>query len=231
VEDAGAASFRERGAGARVKRAERPPAMPFETLQCASCGAIPKDTGTKFCGFCGALLPLRTPGPATPVEAPERFEAVERHPELPKLLARVPDDPGAPSVLPGSCFLALLAAVTIGMLTQMGHGPGGGLPPAILLAPALMSLLAIGMIVSAARSRSAPLHRNVAVVLDERIKVSGGGQHSHARTEYYVLLADRSGTRVELEATEELAGSTAPGDIGVAYIRRGRLVDFTIVRA
>jgi hypothetical protein len=67
-------------------------------------------------------------------------------------------------------------------------------------------------------------------VLDERIKVSGGSQNNPAKTTYYVLVADRAGTRIELEATEDLAGRTAPGDIGVAYIRRGRLVDFTNVR-
>ena len=107
---------------------------------------------------------------------------------------------------------------------------GGTLPPALLIAPLLLGSLATILIAMAIRARSAPLHRNVAVVLDERIKVSGGSHNSPARTTYYVLVADRAGTRIELEATEELAGRTAPGDMGSAYIRRGRLVDFSVVR-
>lgn len=199
--------------------------MAFETLKCSHCGAIPKDSGTKFCGFCGSLLPLRTPTAGSPIEAPERFEAVERHPDMPRLLSRVPEDPKAPSVAPGIVFLAAIVVVTVAMFSQR-PGP----PPFVLIVPGIAALPAIAQIVHAVRRRSGPIHRNVAVVLDERMKVSGGGQDSSARTKYYVLLADRSGSRLELEATGDVAGQTARGDIGVAYVRHGRLVDFAVVR-
>lgn len=203
--------------------------MPFETLKCSQCGAVPKETGSKFCAFCGSLLPVQPSVPASSVEARERFDSVQAHPDLPELLDRVPEDPGAPSSVPGVVLLVIAGVLAAVMLSQMAAG-GGGLPPALILGPLLLGLLGVILLAVAVRDRSSPIHRNVAVVLDERIKVSGGSHNTNAKTTYYVLLADQAGTRVELEATEELAGRTAPGDIGVAYIRRARLVDFAVVR-
>jgi len=201
--------------------------MPFETLKCSQCGAVPKEGGTRFCGFCGSMLPVQTPANALPVAAPERFDAVQSHPDLPALLELTPEDPGAPSLVPGGCLLVMAGAIGVFILSQI---TGGNLPPGLLLVPALVGSLGLAVWLYANRERTAPIHRNVAVVLDERVRVGGGGKHSSASTHYYVLIADRAGTRVELEAEEDLAGRTAPGDIGVAYIRRGRLVDFTVVR-
>jgi hypothetical protein len=204
--------------------------MPFETLKCSQCGAIPKDTGTKFCGYCGSLLPQPIPVPGTPIEAPERFEAVLRHPDLPRLLQRVPLDSGAHSIGPGVMLLVTMVVISAAMLPQITSGDRDHLPAGILLLPGAVALFAVARIRNAWQSRSAPLRRNVAVILDDRVKVSGGGQHSSAITTYYLLLAERDGMRVEIETSEEIARRTAPGDIGVAYIRNGRLVDFTIVR-
>ena len=204
--------------------------MAFETLKCSQCGAVPKEVGSRFCAFCGSLLPVQPTVVASPIEAPERFDAVQAHPDLPQLLERVPEDPGAPSSVPGFALIVIAGVIAAVMLAQMGSGHGDAMPPALLLGPLLLGLLGVIVIVVAGRDRSSPIRSNVAVVLDERIKVSGGGQNTSAKTTYYVLVADRAGTRIELETTEDLAGRTAPGDIGVAYIRRGRLVDFSVVR-
>ena len=200
--------------------------MSFETLKCSHCGAIPKEPA-RFCGFCGSMLPTRAPVVAAPIESPERFDAVQAHPDLQALLDRRPEDPGASSVVPGVIVVVVSAAIAVGVLSQVAEG---SIPPWFLVAPALLALLGFGLLLAAKLERGSPIHRNVAVVLDERVRVSGGGGNSHAETHYYILIADRSGQRVELEAEEDLAGRTAPGDIGVAYIRRGRLVDFSVVR-
>jgi hypothetical protein len=41
-----------------------------------------------------------------------------------------------------------------------------------------------------------------------------------------VLLEDRSGGRREYSCNSRLAGAHAPGDIGVAFLRGGFLLDF-----
>src|ERR1700741_1548159 len=123
--------------------------MAFETLKCSQCGAVPKDTRTKFCGFCGSLLPLQVPVPASPIEAPERFEAALAHPDLPRLLERVPLDRGAASIAPGVVLLVVMVVFGVLMLSQVSSGGRQGVPAGMLLIPGVMGLVAITRIVSA----------------------------------------------------------------------------------
>jgi len=82
----------------------------------------------------------------------------------------------------------------------------------------------------AASFSSAPMRKWGAVVIDERIKVSGGGNNSSARTHYFVTLEDKDGARDEYEVRESLAGKVGSGDIGVAYSKNSTLVAFKRVR-
>lgn len=72
----------------------------------------------------------------------------------------------------------------------------------------------------------APVVRVVAVVVDERVRVSGGGKNSSASTSYYATLQMRDGARRELGCDGALAGRIAAPDIGVAFTKEDQLVDF-----
>ena len=72
----------------------------------------------------------------------------------------------------------------------------------------------------------ARLERSIALVADERTEVSGGGKDSSASTSYHVLLEWKEGQRRELKPSARVTGAVAPGDIGVAYVKANRLLDF-----
>jgi hypothetical protein len=128
-----------------------------------------------------------------------------------------------------SAFL-LLFTVGTGVMTFL-FLPAG--PMAIV--PALLCVLGLVQLSrSASRTVSfagAGLERRLAVWRDERTEVSGGGKHSSATTEHFVLLEGRDGQRAEVECGGDVAGKHAPGDIGVAYLRDGVLLDFRRIEA
>jgi hypothetical protein len=92
--------------------------------------------------------------------------------------------------------------------------------------PVLMIAISIGIAAKGARFAAAPIRRELAVVVDERTQVSGGGQNSSVSTSYYATLQSRDGMRIEYGTYGWLAGRIAATDIGVAFIKGDRLVDF-----
>lgn len=194
-------------------------------FRCAQCSAPVQDDRWTSCPYCGTVLDKPTIDPLRAVVAPERFAAAERSPAHAALMRREPS--GTP-LLVGMGFkgvfllvwTALTGAMTIFFLP---HGP-------MALAPALMGVFGVVMLVKtssrAASFASAPLERRTAVWRDERIQVSGGSGDRGATTTHFVLLEGRDGERVELRCDGSIAGRHAPGDIGVAYLRGGMLLDF-----
>ena len=71
----------------------------------------------------------------------------------------------------------------------------------------------------------------LAVVIDERVAVSGGGKNSAVRTTYYATVQFQAGDRLEYETYGWLAGRIAAGDLGVAFTKGDTLIDFLRLEA
>ena len=91
-------------------------------------------------------------------------------------------------------------------------------------------ILTIGGFKRASEYSSAPLKRIQALVVDERVKVSGGSNNTQASTRYFATLQDPEGHRIEYQVDEEIAAAVTEGDIGLAYIKGPILVDFARIK-
>ena len=202
-------------------------------MKCDHCGAAIKEAGA-FCSHCGTRIQrperaeARAPSATDParydlVTAGEGFEAARRHEPRVSSFGQI----AMPLVMAvfGIFFLIFAA----GFLFR-DDGPGGGPPAAFeiifMLFPLVFIGLAVGMALKGLRFHNAPVEQQVLVVVDERVEVSGGSKNSSARTSYYATLQARDGTRTEYETYGWLAGRIAAGDIGLAFLKGGWLVDF-----
>ncbi len=203
---------------------------------CESCGASAPRAEARYCEQCGSPLPVvQEPAPAPRVhaagDAAARFRALERHPELPRLLAETPST----SELAAWNLVTVVTLVVfalVGVFVSIGFFyvcPPLGLLP--------LALVAIGLyvisrhVVRNARASRAPLERRPALVFDLRTRVSSGGEHTSARTTTFATLEFPDGSRQEREALESLAGRLAPGDMGVAYLKGPFLIAFERLEA
>jgi DNA-directed RNA polymerase subunit RPC12/RpoP len=197
-----------------------------QAVNCSQCKAPVTDDRWINCPYCGALLAKPVLNPNKAVVAPERFAAVESSPEYASLKSYTPSATAANLELGGGVAAALaftgIAAVATAVFAQSS--------PVVAIVPAFITLVGLITVVyqlaTANKQWNAPIDRHVLVWRDERTVVSGGGQHSRATTKHYVLLEDRDGRRAELACSSQLAGAHAPGDIGVAFLRGGFLLDF-----
>lgn len=197
-------------------------------MKCEHCGAPARDEGA-FCSHCGGRFKrTETPGYLA-VVAPARFEQAEAHPGYAAACAHKPAERptfevagpiiGLFFTLLGMCFF-LFIAVEFGTLDT----PGVLVPYLLLVLMMVGSAIALGvMLYRVILERSAPIERGVRVVVDERTGVVGG---KNPRTNYFATLQTRDGARVEHRCEEWLAARIANGDIGVAFMQAGRLLDF-----
>lgn len=201
-----------------------------EALRCSHCSAPVVDDRWINCPYCGSVLAKPTVNPLRAVVAPERFDAVERSPVY---TDAAKDEPSAAGAIMGhgfrTVFLVVWTAMAIFMTAaSLPMGP-------VSLIPLTMGIVGVILVfVSANEARrlaTARTERVVAVWRDERTEVSGGGERSSASTNHFVLLERRDGRRSEYACSAKLAGMTAPGDIGVAFLRAGTLLDFRRVDA
>lgn len=197
-------------------------------MKCEHCGAPSRDEGA-FCSHCGGRFKrTETPGYLA-VVAPARFEQAEAHPGHAAACAHKPAERptfevagpmiGLLATLLGMCFL-LFIAVEFGTLDK----PGVLVPYLLLVLTMVGSFIALSVVLRRVLAeRSAPIERGVRVVVDERTGVVGG---KNPRTNYFATLQTRDGARVEHKCEEWLAARIANGDIGVAFMQAGRLLDF-----
>ena len=202
-----------------------------EAFACSQCSAPVTDDRWTSCPFCGAVLNKPTINPLRAVVAPERFAAVESSPRHAELMRHQPSTTGV--VFGMGCqtaflvvFVVIAGAMTLGFAAFTGPL---ALFPLVILGVGVYMLVTQGK--RAAQFASGELERRIAVWKDERTEVSGGGKNSSASTYHYVLLEMRDGRREELPCDARLSGTHAPGDIGVAYLRGGVLLDFKRVDA
>jgi hypothetical protein len=125
----------------------------------------------------------------------------------------------------GAIFGAIFIAITVGMTFVFAAVAG---PMAIV--PAIMTLFGFGLLINGGKQianfRASPLQRYEAAVIDERVKVTGGGKNSSASTKYFVTLEREDGQRKESEAIESVAAKVAPGDIGIAFTKGAYLIEY-----
>lgn len=84
--------------------------------RCLECGAIPRESDSKFCSYCGAELPVvDVPAPETPAETTaRRFERLQEHPDARRALASRPLGRAAVAKSSGNVAGALLGLGVIG---------------------------------------------------------------------------------------------------------------------
>lgn len=107
-----------------------------------------------------------------------------------------------------------------------------------LLVPlAMVAIVVLGVVKTTKKRReieAAPTVRLPCIIRDEREQVSTSSSHSRTNqtsssrtsTSYFATLESAGGERKEYRIEAELAGSIAPGDTGVAYLRADMLIEF-----
>lgn len=196
---------------------------------CPNCGARVLRPGIQAaCDYCESGLEISRPPRVE--ERLRRFERIEADPGLPRLLER---PIGGGGHLAGSLFMLLvlggMAAFGVVLATKMAPQGGG-----FVIVPLVFVAIAIAGFVKAmgnsARFASDPGRAVPAIVVDERVEVSGRSD-GPSTTRNYATLEDRDGQRRELSTSASVAGKIAPGDAGIAYERGDVLLDFARIDA
>lgn len=205
-----------------------------EASTCVECGARSKRGADRYCSFCGTELPREAPAVAAPSDTrAARFEAARRAPAYARALDYEPST-GHLVVrsVSGAVVFAVFTVVALTIGVKLGFsgsmfGGGVGLLAVIPLAIAAYGAsLVVKAVARTSAIRTSPTERHVALVRDERVKVSSGGRNSRATTSYFVTLEYEDGRRKEHTVDARLASRVASGDVGVAFERGGYLVDF-----
>lgn len=200
---------------------------------CDDCGARATRIDARFCEFCGAELPrLKSAPPAGPggvsQRAAARFEALEVHPETERLMAFTPEDAGKAStrtVIFGVFFVVLWLSMGSVIIAGFSMAPG----PMVLFPIAIVgfgTVMVVGKAVQYRNFRNAPIKKQPALIVDERIEVSGGGKNNSVSTQNYTTLEHPGGGRTEVKSIPSASSQAHPGDIGIAYLRANTLVYF-----
>jgi hypothetical protein len=196
-------------------------------MTCERCGATLEDGA--FCKHCGArvLRPKDVGADTDNRTAPERFELAEKNSGYQLARAHTPRVSAKPDVILPIIIGAFGLVFLIGSQIQISHTPETPtwFRAAFLVVPVIFIVSASLLLRKGMAFAAAPITNELRVVVDERVNVSGGGDTSKSTT-YYATLQDRSGGRTEYETYDWLAGRIAAGDIGVAYLKGRRLVDF-----
>ncbi len=192
---------------------------------CPSCGAS-GEPGRLFCGQCGARVAHGVADLEAYRSGPERFDRVAVAPGYAAAMRHTPElsasrEAGWPLVrlVAGAALIGwfAVAAVATGDVRTMAVAAVGG---AVVLAR-----LVQGVVVGVRRLR-APTERLVAIVAAEKYVATGLKADPVGTCEHRLTLDDRGGAARAVFAPAVLMGEVAIGDIGVAYLRRDRLVDY-----
>lgn len=196
---------------------------------CASCGAAFKTEAERFCPYCGT----QRPSPEEKVVATsvaERFEIAEHDPEVERLMALEPGLTAATASDVGATMRPLVACIVLVVISIAFASNHAGILTLFPLAMAGIVLFkTLKNAAGAVELRTATTERSIARVADERTEVRGANDRTH--TTYFVTLESKDGARREYRVDAAMAGRVAPNDLGVAYVRADRLLDFRRVNA
>jgi hypothetical protein len=198
-------------------------------MTCPQCGAAIKRGDGRFCSHCAAALPDRPR--ITPDEwstHAERFDEAEGDAQHAAALSAPAPEPswGSTVILP-AVFLAIWVVFGGFLISRAATGPGGMVIFPIVIVG--FGAIFIGtMIAKALRKAKAPVERQLAVVIGDRTEITTHGSSDDRRTStsYYATLQFKDGSRLELPTRGGIVGQTTRGDIGLAVMRGGDLVDF-----
>lgn len=204
-----------------------------EVRKCGNCGAVPAQQDLRFCGWCGSELPASS-SPGEHVGKPlgdfaSRLAALEQHPSIPGILKRAPRSGRNAAAMMGQGIFGMIFTGLAGVVFLVFLGAGGPLAILPLFGVVMGLVMTVTGFRRSARYQAAPLERFAAGVVDERIRVKGGGKNSAARTHYFATLQVRDGERREFRVDEDIAAHIAPGDMGVAFVKASYLLDFSRV--
>jgi len=195
-------------------------------MTCDHCGAVIKDAGA-FCSHCGSRIarPERTEPAVRAATDPARFDLAHASQAYQVALGHVPkiSHGGVGLVVP--VLMIAFAIFFIVQATSMGAVKDHPLGLLFIVVPIIMMVMAAKLLLSSIAFANAPLTNELAVVVDERTATSGGHKTS-VSTQYYATIQTRDGARAEYATYGWVAGKIAPGDIGVAFLKRDHLVDF-----
>ena len=196
-------------------------------MNCDRCGATIEESA--FCKYCGARVVRPSADARAGATDPARFELAAASPNLAVAMAHEPKAPVVINIV-APLFMAVFGIGFLAVATSMMGGDDMPAPAGfrVLFAAIPLAFIAIcaWMVVRGVRFARAPVLKSLAVVIDERIAVSGGGKNGSVRTTYYATVQFQAGDRHEYETYDWLAGRIAAGDLGVAFTKGDRLIDF-----
>ncbi len=220
--------------------------------RCLECGAIPRESDSKFCSYCGAELPtLDRPTPETPVETiARRFEQLQEHPDARRALASKPSGRGAMAKSGGSAagtllvlgvvglfvmfFMRASSSVTSTVVTPVSfrNSPSSGFESGFQMMFTLVPLVILGGVIyqavrvfgSSAKVARSPVRSQLALVVDEHRE--DRGRRERRRSVHVATFEDERGARSSFEVSTAVARSLAPGDMGVLHSKGPAIVRF-----
>ena len=196
-------------------------------IRCTSCGiGLEPSSERLYCGHCGARVAVGVLDLEAYRTGPERFDRVLLEPGYaaawrhePVLSAR--GEVGGPvaSLLGGLVVLFALLA----LLASEGDLQAVLLLFGVGLVWLVMALRAVAVGLRRIRART---ERVVAIVVADQYVAQGRRRDPVGVCGHRVTLLARDGTRREVFAPGSLMGGTSVGDIGIAFLRADRLVDY-----
>jgi len=195
---------------------------------CAACGAVFEQSSERlFCGHCGARVAAGVANLEAYRTGPERFDRVTMEPAY---RAAVQHEP----VLPVSRELGRpLFSLALGLVIIAAAGPSlarSGDWTVIVVATGLAVFWladALRAVVVAARRVLSSTRRLTAIVTGDHFTAGKlAGADPCGICDHRVTLRDRDGHSCDVFAPGALMGEVALGDIGIAYLRHDRLVDY-----
>ena len=185
-------------------------------------------TGTQgLTGAHGELVPAQPEAPrSSPLgDVAARFEALREHPHVAELLRHVPAEAARATGLGRLAPLVALALVAVaGIAVTLAFAVFCA--PLALLPLTILVLCLFGMAkqLTVRSAEDGPLARHLALVVEGRSEISSGPDLQEATDHTTLELED--GSRHEVPTLRDVATEIAPGDIGVAFLRGGTLVEF-----
>lgn len=164
------------------------------------------------------------------------FDAAQRSPRYAEWMSFTPDTSSTGYVV----LLAFLAVFTgvcgcMSVLFILG-GPMALIPMAMAAAGAFAFF---SVLARKRKFEAAPLERVVVLIREENTEVSVSHTHQHTRNgshrearvrqDHFVLLELENGDRQSHQVDAELAHAVTKGDVGIAYLKGGVMLDFKVL--
>ena len=193
------------------------------TAACHRCGAPLRAPAPLYCPSCGARQALGVDDLDAYRANPERYELVARHPAYAAAMRWAPRLSAWTELgLPVALFLwfLLFSGAIFAIAARVDD-----LPVMFPIIAGLVVAAALVPLVTALLRFRAPLERVIAVIADDVVRPHRGGDPAGVAN-HRVTLRTADGRQRDALATGELMGVVVLADIGVAYLRGRRLVDF-----